>query len=67
MEHLVIACGVCGGDPYTDTMLVNAAIAGVLGAPWFFRDRIARMVRHLRGRPEPTPESCPVPREDHPE
>ena len=60
MDHL-IACGMCGGDPTTDSMLLNAAIAGVIGMPWFFRDKLAVAVNRMRGIAEPSDESCPLP------
>ncbi len=56
----VIACGICGGDPATDTMLVNAAVAGAVSMPWIFRDRITTAIRRLRGKPEATESSCAV-------
>jgi hypothetical protein len=58
---LVIACGMCGGDAATDTMLVQAALAGVLSVPWFFRDKLAMLARPMRGIPEPSDEYCPLP------
>ena len=55
----VIACAICGGDPATDTMIVNAAVAGALSMPWLFRDRIAAVARRLRGKSEPEA-SCAI-------
>jgi hypothetical protein len=53
-----IACAICGGDPATDTMLVNVALAGVIGLPWMFKDRIFRVARRLRGEQSTEPEAC---------
>ena len=58
---LVIACGMCGGDPATDSMLLQVALAGVLSVPWFFRDKLAILARRTRGIPDPSDESCPLP------
>jgi hypothetical protein len=54
----MIACAICGGDPATDTMLVNAALAGVLGLPWMFKDRIFSVARRLRVEQSTEPEAC---------
>jgi hypothetical protein len=54
----VIACALCGGDPATETMIVNAAVAGALSMPWLFRDRIVAVARRLRGKPDHAAESC---------
>ena len=51
----IVACAICGGDPATDTMLVNAAIAGVMSMPFIFRDRLSVTVRHILGRREEEP------------
>ena len=56
----VIACALCGGDPATETMIVNAAVAGALSMPWLFRDRIVAVARRLRGRPAHPAESCAI-------
>ena len=56
----VIACGICGGDPATDTMLVNAAVAGAVSMPWIFRDRITAVIRRLRGKPDATESFCAI-------
>lgn len=56
----VIACAICGGDPATDTMLVQAALAGALSVPFIFREHAYRVVRRLRGLPDPSEESCPL-------
>jgi len=56
----VIACGICGGDPATDTMLMQMALAGAISMPLFFRERAHRFVRRLRRVPDPAGESCPL-------
>ena len=58
--HSVIACALCGGDPATETMIVNAAVAGALSMPWLLRDRIADIVRRLRGKADASAESCAI-------
>ena len=58
--HSLIACGICGGDPATDTMIVNAAVAGALSMPWLFRDRIAAVARRLRGTSDDREASCAI-------
>jgi hypothetical protein len=58
---LITACAICGGDPATDTMLVNAAIAGVMSVPWVYRDRIRAVARRRRGLSEDEPaDACPL-------
>ena len=54
----VIACALCGGEPATETDDLNAAVAGALGTPWLFRDRIAAVVRRLRGKSDDPEASC---------
>jgi hypothetical protein len=61
----LVACAVCGGDPATDAMLVNAAVAGAISMPWMFRAKIAATLRRIRGGTQPHEESCPIePSED---
>jgi hypothetical protein len=72
MDQLVIACGVCGTDPATDTMLVQTGIAAVIAAPWWFRHRIAGAIRRIGGSSNsPDAASCDAPptdsRQDDPE
>ena len=57
----VIGCAICGGDPATDTMIVNAAVAGALSMPWLFRDRITAVARRLRGKDHDVVPSCAIP------
>jgi hypothetical protein len=65
MDQLVIACGVCGMDPATDTMLVQTGIAAVIAAPWWFRHRIADAIRRIRGVSDDTDgASCDAPSAD---
>ena len=56
----VIGCAICGGDPATDTMIVNAAVAGALSMPWLLRDRIAAVARRLRGKAHDVDPSCAI-------
>ena len=56
----IIACGACGMDAATDTMLIQVAIAGGLSVPFFFREQAYKLMRRVRGKPEPTAESCPL-------
>jgi hypothetical protein len=58
---VIFACGICGGDAATDTMLVQAAIAGVMSVPFLLRDRITAKVRGWRGLPpDEEAESCEI-------
>jgi hypothetical protein len=67
MDQLVIACGVCGMDPATDTMLVQTGIAAVIAAPWWFRHRIAGVFRRIRGIPDGADDaSCGDPSAERP-
>lgn len=66
MHHLV-ACVVCGGiDPNADSLLLQAAIAGGLTAPWMLRAKLQAFVARLHGRSSvATPEdACSVPQAD---
>ena len=57
----VIGCAICGGDPATETMIVNAAVAGALSMPWLFRDRIAAVTRRIRGKARDVDPPCAIP------
>ena len=62
----IVACAICGGDPATDTMMINAAIAGGMSIPFFFRDRLAVTARRILGRREDEPTaSCPLPTDEN--
>jgi hypothetical protein len=63
MDHLV-ACIICGGmDPNADSLLLQAAIAGGITAPWVLRAKLLALVSRLRGRPtiDPDDAACAVP------
>jgi len=65
--HHVVACILCGGmDPNADSLLLQAAIAGGISAPWMLRNKLLGLVSRLRGRPAVVdPEdACPLPYED---
>jgi len=48
--HHVIACMFCGGmDPNADSLLLQAAIAGGITAPWMLRTKLRAMVDRVRG------------------
>ena len=64
MEHLLAACS-CGLDPATETMALQIGLAAGLSVPFWFRDRIANVVRRLRGSGG-TAEMCADPPEDEP-
>ena len=68
MDHHVIACIFCGGvDPNSDGLLLQAAIAGGMTAPWILRDKLRTMIARLRGTDGATasnPAACPVPHEE---
>jgi hypothetical protein len=48
---LVFACGVCGGDPATDTLLVQSVLAAVISTPFVLRTQLAAVIRRVRGLP----------------
>jgi hypothetical protein len=50
-------------DPNADSVLLQAAIAGGITAPWMLRAKLLAFVARLRGRtPVATPEdACPLP------
>jgi hypothetical protein len=62
--HHVVACIFCGGMyPNADSLLLQAAIAGGISAPWMLRSKLLALVSRLRGRraaadPE---DACPLP------
>jgi hypothetical protein len=63
---LIVACGLCGADLATDSMLVQSAIAAVISGPFLFRAQIADVIRRARGRPslevtDDTDAACPLP------
>ncbi|MBA3688211.1 MAG: hypothetical protein H0W81_05225 [Chloroflexi bacterium] len=64
MHHLV-ACIFCGGmDPNADSLLLQAAIAGGISAPWMLRSKLLALVSRLRGRPaaaDLNDAACPLP------
>jgi hypothetical protein len=71
---LNFACGLCGADPATDSMLVHSAIAAVISGPFLFRAQLADVIRRVRGRPprEAVGDGdgeCPLPsaEDDHPD
>jgi hypothetical protein len=66
MHHLV-ACLVCGGiDPNADSLLLQAAIAGGLTAPWMLRAKLQALVARLRGQTSiaASEDACSVPQAD---
>lgn len=66
--HDLIACVFCGGmDPNADSLLLQAAIAGGITAPWMLRSRLRAMVDRLRGSRrsgEAHDLACPLPEAD---
>lgn len=44
-------------DPGSGSLVIQALIAGVVAIPIFFRHQIRRLVRSVRGGPEPTNEA----------
>jgi hypothetical protein len=64
MHHLV-ACIFCGGmDPNADSLLLQAAIAGGISAPWMLRSKLLALVSRLRGRrtaADLDDAACPLP------
>jgi hypothetical protein len=65
---LIVACGICGTDPTTDSLLLQSLVAAGIATPWYFRTQVLGAVgairRRLRGDPDPAV-SCPRP-ESHP-
>ena len=67
--HQLVACVFCGADPATDSLLLQAAIAGGITTPWMLRRKVrATIARVLGSRRSSEPEdlACSVPQpEDH--
>jgi hypothetical protein len=65
--ELIVACGVCGMDPGTDSLVLHSLVAAGIGTPWYFRTQVLGAVvairRRLRGEPDPV-ETCPLPNGD---
>jgi hypothetical protein len=61
--HHVFACLFCGGDPATDNLLLQAAIAGGITTPWMLRSKLRAMIGRVRGgrRSDEAYEACPLP------
>ena len=47
---LIFACGICGGDPATDSFVLQSALAAVISAPYLLRTQIAGLMRRMRGQ-----------------
>jgi hypothetical protein len=65
--ELIVACGACGMDPGTDSLVLHSLIAAGIASPWYFRARVLGFARALRGRLRGEPEaadSCPIPKSD---
>jgi hypothetical protein len=66
MHHLV-ACIFCGGmDPNADSLLLQAAIAGGISAPWMLRSKLLALVSRVRARRTAALDDadCPLPYPD---
>ena len=48
-------------DPGSGSLVIQALIAGLVALPIFFRHQISRVVRTLRGNPEPSAEAADRP------
>jgi hypothetical protein len=61
--ELIVACGVCGMDPGTDSLVLHSLVAAGIATPWYFRTQVLGAVdgirRRLRGEPDPA-DSCPL-------
>jgi hypothetical protein len=61
--ELIVACGVCGMDPGTDSLVLHSLVAAGIATPWYFRTQVLGAVgavrRRLRGNPDAA-ESCPL-------
>jgi hypothetical protein len=62
---VIIACGACGADPATDSLLILLAMSAGISAPWFLRSRLMRLLDTLRGQRSGSAqtdgtEACPI-------
>lgn len=68
LVHHLVACMLCGGmDPNADSLLLQAAIAGGITAPWILRSKLQALVSRLRGRgaaADLDDAACPLPYPD---
>lgn len=68
LVHHLVACMLCGGmDPNADSLLLQAAIAGGITAPWILRSKLQALVSRLRGRGPAAgldDAACPLPYPD---
>jgi hypothetical protein len=66
--HHFIACMFCGGmDPNADSLLLQAAIAGGITAPWVLRAKLLALIARVRGKArssEADGDMCSLPEED---
>lgn len=66
--HDLVACVFCGGmDPNADSLLLQAAIAGGITAPWMLRSKLRAMVdrvRTTRRQAETRDPACSLPDPD---
>ena len=51
-------------DPGTGSLLIQALIAALVAIPIFFRQRIARVIRLVRGKSEASADPGPEPEDD---
>jgi len=64
---LPFACALCGMDPGTDGLVLQAALAAAIATPWYLRSRALNAVRALRRRlrgVSAATDACPLPRKD---
>jgi hypothetical protein len=40
-------------DPGSGSLVIQALIAGLVAVPIFFRHQVSRIIRTIRGKPEP--------------
>jgi hypothetical protein len=53
-------------DPGSGSLVIQALIAGIIAVPIFFRSKISKFVRAIRGNEEPSVETTPEPDESEP-
>jgi hypothetical protein len=46
-------------DPGSGSLVIQALIAGIIAVPFFFRNKISKFVRAIRGNDEATAEVVP--------
>jgi hypothetical protein len=53
-------------DPGSGSLVIQALIAGIIAVPIFFRSKISKFVRAIRGNEEPSVDAVPEQDESEP-